>query len=131
MSHAVEPSLASEGLVFVFDYPASQAALARCVERDGRPVADRFELFYEGVELANGYRELRDAPTHRQRAAEDNRRRLRAGQAPRELDPRLLAALEHGLPDCSGVALGVDRLLMRLLGARRLDEVLPFSWARA
>ncbi|MEE4278622.1 MAG: EF-P lysine aminoacylase EpmA [Halieaceae bacterium] len=131
MSHAVEPALRDRGLVVVKDYPASQAALARCVERDGRRVADRCEVFLGGVELANGYRELLDPQVHRERAAVDNARRRAAGLEERKLDPRLLDALSSGLPDCSGVALGVDRLLMHALGADRLDEVLPFSWGRA
>ena len=130
MSHVVEPTLAGEGLVFIHDYPASQAALATCVERGGVVVAERFELYLGGVELANGYRELRDPAELCRRADRDNARRSAAGQEPRHLDPRLLAAMEAGLPECSGVALGVDRLLMQVLGASRVAEVLPFDWSR-
>jgi lysyl-tRNA synthetase class 2 len=131
MSHAIEPALRDRGLVVVRDYPASQAALARCVDREGRRVADRFEVFLGGVELANAYRELLDPESHRERAAVDNERRRAAGLAQRQLDPRLLEALNAGLPDCSGAALGVDRLLMLALGAQHLDEVIPFTWERA
>jgi lysyl-tRNA synthetase class 2 len=130
MTHGVEPALQGRGLVFVCDYPESQAALARCVDRDGILVADRFEAYLDGIELANGYRELRDPGELEARAARDNRLRAARGQPYRALDPRLLAAQEAGLPDCSGVALGVDRLLMYLLGAERLDAVLPFAWER-
>lgn len=130
MSHVVEPRIAGEELVFIHDYPASQAALASCALRDGVTVAERFELYARGVELANGYRELRDVAELRRRAAADNARRVAAGQSRRELDPRLLAAMEAGLPPCSGVALGVDRLLMLTLGAQRVGEVLPFDWSR-
>jgi lysyl-tRNA synthetase class 2 len=130
MSHCVEPALAAEGLVFVTDYPPSQAALARTVERDGALVGERFELYVDGLEIANGYRELLDADELARRAVADNRRRAAMGLEPQELDPRLLAAMRAGLPDCSGVALGVDRLLMRKLGASSLDEVQPFGWTR-
>ena len=131
MSHCVEPALAGRGMVFVCDYPASQAALARVVERDGVRVAQRFELFAGGMELANGYLELLDPEQLRQRAQADNRRRRQAGQDERQLDPRLVAAMQAGLPDCSGVALGVDRLLMLKLGAATIGEVLPFDWSRS
>jgi lysyl-tRNA synthetase class 2 len=131
MSHCIEPAIASRGLLFVHDYPETQAALARCVERDGQRVADRFELYVDGVELANGYRELLDAVELRRRAEDDNRRRAVTGLPRRELDPRLVAALEAGMPDCSGVALGVDRLLMLKLGAKSLSEVLAFDWSRS
>lgn len=130
MTHAVEPALCGRGMVFVFDYPASQAALARCIERGGVTVADRFELYLDGMEIANGYRELLDAGELRRRAEADNEQRRCAGQAQRDADPRLLAALAAGMPDCAGVALGVDRLLMYLRGADRVEEVLPFDWQR-
>jgi len=130
MSHVVEPSLRNAGLVFIRDYPESQAALARCRERDGVTVADRFELYLDGVEVANGYRELLEASVLRERAQRDNRRRSHSGQAMRVLDPRLVGALEAGLPDCSGVALGVDRLLMARLGASQMDAIMPFAWSR-
>jgi lysyl-tRNA synthetase class 2 len=131
MSHVLEPVLASRGLQFVCDYPPSQAALARCVDRDGRVVAQRFELYVDGIELANGYAELLDAKELIARAASDNTLRKLSGQEPRALDSRLVAAMQEGLPDCSGVALGVDRLLMAKLGADRLSAVMPFDWTCA
>lgn len=128
LTHGVEPALRGRGLVFVCDYPPSQAALARCVEREGIRVADRFEAYLDGMELANGYRELLDPRELQVRAGRDNRLRAARGQDHRTLDPRFVAAHEAGLPDCSGVALGVDRLLLRILGEDRLSAVLPFSW---
>lgn len=130
MSHCIEPALAGRGLVFVTDYPPSQAALARCVPRGQRVVAERFELYADGMELANGYRELVDADELAHRAAADNALREQRGQARRELDPNLLAAMRVGLPECSGVALGVDRLLLGRLKANTLGEVMPFDWTR-
>ncbi|WP_439106285.1 EF-P lysine aminoacylase EpmA [Congregibacter sp.] len=130
MSHLVEPRLANRGLQFVCDYPPSQAALARCADRNGRTVAERFELYVDGIELANGYRELLDVQELADRALRDNERRRVSGQEIRDLDPRLVAAMQEGLPDCSGVALGVDRLLMAQLGADRLSAVMPFDWSR-
>lgn len=130
MSHVVEPTLAPRGIQFVCDYPASQAALARCVDRGGRQVAERFELYVDGLELANGYQELLDAKVLTERAVSDNERRRVARQESRVLDPRLCAAMESGLPDCSGVALGVDRLLMAQLGVDQLSAVMPFDWTR-
>lgn len=132
MSHLIEPRLAQErAMYFVYDYPASQAALARLAEVDGVLVGHRFELYVDGLELANGYFELRDADEQRRRFEHDNLRRREYGLPERPLDERLLAALAHGLPDCSGVALGVDRLLMLATGTRDLRQVLAFDWLRA
>jgi lysyl-tRNA synthetase class 2 len=131
MSHLVEPQLAERGMCFIYDYPASQAALARITEVDGVMVGNRFELYVDGMELANGYFELLDPQEQRQRFERDNARRREYGLPERPLDEQLLAALEHGLPSCSGVALGVDRLLMLLTGASDIREVLAFDWARA
>lgn len=129
-SHAVQPALPDTQLTLVYDFPASQAALAR-VRPGDPPLAERFEALAGGVELANGYQELTDPREQRRRfEAENRRRRARGGQAV-PLDERLLLALEHGLPPCSGVALGVDRLLLCCLGAGSLDEVLPFPADRA
>lgn len=131
LTHSVEPWLAGQGVCFVTDYPASQAALAQLRERDGHRVGERFELYVDGLELANGYHELGDAPEQRQRFLEDNRRRREAGLPEYPLDENLLAALESGLPECSGVALGVDRLLMCRVGASEIRSVLAFDWARS
>ena len=122
----VEPRLPA-GVVFVTDYPVCQAALARVVDTpDGVPVARRFEVFFDRVELANGYWELTDAAEQRRRFGEDAELRRVLGKPVRPADERLLAALEAGLPACAGVALGVDRLLMQLLGASHIREVLAF-----
>ncbi len=131
MSHLIEPQLAALGMVLVYDYPASQAALSRVVEVDGFRVGQRFELYVDGLELANGYFELGDAGEQRLRFEADNARRREHGLPERPLDEHLLAALAHGLPDCSGVALGVDRLLMLATGVSDIRRVLAFDWARA
>lgn len=126
ITHVIEPDL-GEGLTFIHDYPASQAALAK-VEPDaqGQPVARRFEAFLDGVELANGYWELTDAGEQRRRFEADLQRRRQLGLAVCPFDRRLLAALEAGMPPTAGVALGVDRLLMRVVGAGSIEEVLAF-----
>lgn len=126
-SLVVQPRLPA-GAVFVTDYPACQAALARLEQRPDRTaVARRFEVFLDRIELGNGYWELTDAGEQRRRFAEDLAQRVALGKPVRAPDGRLLAALEAGLPPCAGVALGVDRLLLVLLGKQRLSEVLTFG----
>ena len=129
-SLVIEPQLA-DGLVLVYDYPACQAALAKCYSdpRDRR-VSRRFEAFLNRVELANGYVELTDGQKQASRFNADQQARKVAGKPPMDVDQNLLAALNSGLPECSGVALGVDRLLMQIEGAASLDQVMPFSWSR-
>ena len=117
----------SPGRVFVTDYPARQAALARVVGN----VAKRFELVVHGVEVANGYHELADATELRRRMTQDNAIRRQRGLPEAPLDEALLAAHEHGLPDCAGVAVGLDRLLALKLGTQSLDEVVAFPTERA
>lgn len=125
MAFAIEPQL--QAPVFVVDFPASQAALAQITQdAEGHAVARRFELFVAGMELANGYLELTDATEQARRFAADNHQRQAAGLAVREVDARLLAALNHGLPACAGVALGFDRLVMLAAGAGHIREVLSF-----
>jgi len=129
MTHVIEPQLGA-GLVFVRDYPASQAALARL--RPGMPpVAARFEAYLNGVELANGFHELADAAEQRGRFESDLERRRHSGLMPVNMDERLLSALESGLPDCAGVALGVDRLVMIASGAKCLHDVIAFPFDSA
>lgn len=125
LSHCICPQLDSRQLTIVYDYPASQAALAR-LNADGVTAA-RFEIFWGGLELANGFQELQDAEEQRQRFVADNHWRRKQGLAEMPIDENLLAALETGLPDCSGVALGLDRLLMCLTGAAHINEVLSFN----
>ena len=129
-SQGVQPALAARGCVFVHDFPASQAALARI--RWGPPaVAERFELLVDGVEVANGYHELTDPAEQRARFEKDLLARQRLGVTAPAVDERLLAALEYGLPSCAGVAVGVDRLLMLVAGVSDIREVLAFPIGRA
>ena len=116
---------ALSGRCFVVDYPADQAALARVDPQRGN-VAVRFELVIDGVEIANGYWELTDPQEHRQRFDGDLEERRRRRLPVHEVDERFLAALEQGLPDCAGVALGVDRLVMLALGLDSIEDVLTF-----
>lgn len=125
LTHAVEPQLGSDGLCFIHDYPASQAALARLNPNDSR-VAERFELYYKGVELANGFHELADSTEQRRRFKSELMTRQALGMDAVPVDENLLAALEV-LPDCAGVALGVDRLVMLAVGAKSLKEVMAFT----
>ena len=125
LSHVVEPRLGERRLTFVYDYPASQAALARV--RPGNPsLASRFELYVNGIELANGFHELADAAEQRARFERQVHARVAANLPAVPLDERLLAALSHELPDCAGVALGFDRLVMLAVGAKTLEEVIAF-----
>lgn len=123
---AVEPHIGKERPAFVYHFPASQASLAQISSEDHR-VAGRFEVYYKGVELANGFHELTDAGEQRQRFEQDNRKRTQRGLPQRALDEYLLAALQAGMPECSGVALGVDRLMMIALGAESLAQVMTFT----
>ena len=111
LTHCLEPELGRDELAFVYGYPASQAAMAELDTSRDVPVALRFELYIEGVEMANGYQELTDAEEQKRRLLADNDRRQREGKQPLAIDEQLLAALARGLPTCAGVALGVDRLL--------------------
>lgn len=130
LSHAVEPNLGNGRPTFLYDYPASAAALAR-IRPGAPPVAERFELYYEGIELANGFQELTNAQEQRTRFEQDRAVRRRRGLADVPPDERLLAALEHGLPDCSGVALGFDRLVMLAAGTNAIVDVSTFPADRA
>lgn len=125
LSQAIEPKLPE--YCFVHDYPVAQAALSK-IEPDPEcePVARRFELFCRGMELANGYDEETSAAKLRDRFERDRQKRAHLGRPVPEIDEKLLAALDHGLPPCSGVAFGVDRLLMSLSGADSIGEVLSF-----
>lgn len=132
LSHEIEPELGQDCPQFIYDYPASQAALAVVAQDEyGQPVAQRFELYSHGLEIANGYHELCDAAELRQRFCRDQAQRHDQGLPHIEIDKRLLAALEHGLPACAGVALGLDRLLMALNPGCRIDDVISFPHARA
>ncbi len=126
LTHCVEPKLSHERPTFIYDFPASQAALAKIRIENGAQVASRFEVYFKNIELANGFHELQDAKE--QRARFENDLRERKESVP--IDEEFLAALEAGLPDCAGVALGVDRLIMVALGLNALSEVLTFPFAQ-
>jgi lysyl-tRNA synthetase class 2 len=126
MGFAVGPKLGRERPCFICDYPASQASLARL--KPGLPrVAARFELYLDGIELANGFHELANCAEQRERFAQDLAIRRTRGQIQPPVDERLLAALSVGIPDCAGVALGFDRLVAIALGATRLSQAMAFS----
>lgn len=126
----IAPALGRGALTCLHHFPAAQAALARLDPRDPR-TALRFELFAEGIELANGYVELADAAEQRRRFEQDLVERQRRGAAQPQIDERLLAAIESGLPPCAGVALGFDRVAMLALGASAIEEVIAYGWNRA
>lgn len=126
----VQPHLGQVAPVILYDYPASQAALAK-VRPGPPPVAERFELFAGGIELANGYHELLDPSVLAERGRLANQERVRAGKRALPEATRLLEAMEHGLPKCSGTALGFDRLVMLAAGASVIDEVWSFPIERA
>lgn len=130
MSHIIEPQLTGIVPWIIYDFPAPQAALSK-IKKTPYPVAARFEVYMQGVELANGYYELLDPDEHRKRFTEDNIRRNQLGLDTHELDERLLSALEVGLPDCAGIAMGLDRVLMLKLKAKSISEVLAFCISNA
>ena len=130
ISAVIQPALPEECLTFVYDFPAGMAALAK-IRQDRPPVAERFELYLGRSELANGYQELTNAAEQQKRFEADNRQREARGQETYEVDNHLLKALEYGLPECAGVALGVDRLLMAISGVTSISEVTAFPFSRA
>lgn len=129
MGFIIEPKL--QGLHVICDYPPSQAALATTRDTPEGTVAERFEVYFNGIELANGFHELTHPTEQRRRFLVANTERQKLGKAPLPLDENFLAALEKGLPDSCGVAVGFDRLLMLKLGKTSLKEVLPFTWDEA
>jgi lysyl-tRNA synthetase class 2 len=130
MSHCIEPQLGKGRPTFIYDFPVSQAALAR-IRPETPPVASRFEVFYQGIELGNGFHELQAANEQRARFIRDIEYR-REHQLPTvPVDEYLLAALAHGLPHCAGIALGVDRLIMLAAGCETVKKVLSFDFSRA
>jgi lysyl-tRNA synthetase class 2 len=132
LTQLVLPAFKSDGFTFLYDYPASQCALAKLGPgSDQLIVAKRFELFYGELELANGFYELTDADEQLTRFQQENAQRLRAGKEACRIDENFIAALRSGLPDCSGVAMGLDRLLMVSTGAASIDQVLSFAWERS
>ncbi|MCK8107399.1 elongation factor P--(R)-beta-lysine ligase [Pseudoalteromonas sp. 2CM41L] len=126
----VEPTIGQTKPCFVYHFPASQAALAQICEHDNR-VAGRFELYYKNMELANGFNELTNAKEQAKRFDEDNAYRAANGLNHVPMDKRLIAALEHGLPQCAGVAMGIDRLVMLATAKDTIKEVIAFDVDRA
>ena len=131
MTHLIQPELPSDQLLFVFDFPPSQCALARIEGSGERAVAKRFEAYWGRWEVANGYHELSHADEQAARFGTDNRRRQQRSLPELPVDQGLLAALQKGLPDCSGVAVGLDRVLMAMTGSAQIADVLAFDFARA
>lgn len=129
-THCIEPVVGLDRPIFVYDFPSSQAALAK-IRAEDPPVASRFEVYFKGVELANGFHELQDAKEQAKRFEQDLVFRKQQSLPEITLDERFLAALNHGLPDCAGVALGIDRLVMLALGCKSVSEVISFSFERA
>lgn len=126
-SIGVEGKIGQSAPAFVYDFPASQAALAKINQQDSR-VADRFEVYFKGIELANGFHELDDPQEQLKRFEQDNAKRIEVGISPQPIDHHLIAALKSGLPECAGVALGVDRLIMLAIGCDHIDQITAFPF---
>lgn len=131
LADRIEPTLGQDRPEFLYDYPHTQSALARVRTEGSAPVAERFELYYRGIELCNGYQELTDADELSARNRTQNALRRAEGGEPLPEESRLLSAMRAGLPECSGVALGVDRLVALALGLETIDQVWAFPVARA
>lgn len=127
MTHVIEPAMDEQQLTVVFDYPQQQQALSQVV--DG--VAKRFEVYFAGLELANGYLELVDAEMNRHILMTDLARRQASQQAEVPIDERFLSALQKGIPACAGVAVGIDRVMMCRLGKKHIEEIISFPWGVA
>lgn len=131
MTHTIEPHLGKNNKpTFIYDFPASQAALAK-IRNDNPPVAERFEVYINGIELANGFHELTDATEQRNRFLNDLSERKKLNYPEIPIDENLLAALQYGMPDCAGVALGIDRLIMLAAKKNKLADVVSFPLERA
>ncbi|MBS0582863.1 MAG: EF-P lysine aminoacylase GenX [Proteobacteria bacterium] len=130
LTHRIQPAFPADCITVICDYPTTQCALAK-IRAGDPPVAERFELYVGTQELANGYHELTDATEQRTRFERDNARRRERGVAEVPIDQNLLAALAAGMPACAGVALGIERLLMAMLGTDDIREVLAFPFAEA
>ncbi len=127
LTHVIEPELGREAPVFIYDYPKSQAALAK-IRNDDIPVAERFEIYINGQELGNGFHELTDAKQQESRFHNDQQTRLINQQDVPSVDKQFIESLNHGLPDCAGIAIGLDRLLMLQLKQANIRDILAFSW---
>jgi len=127
LNHLIEPKLGRRAPTFIYDFPASQAALAKI--NAGK--AERFEVYIQGSEIANGFHELTDSKEQAQRFESDQKRRQKANRFVPAIDKQLIEALEHGMPECAGVAVGLDRLLMILTKTKNIDDVIAFPWKLA
>jgi lysyl-tRNA synthetase class 2 len=127
----IEPSFDPDVITALTHFPSSQAALAKTSYRDDEAAAERFELYYKGIELANGYHELANAEEQRQRLIEANQERKALGKRELPIDEAFLKALEKGLPECCGVAVGFDRLMMLRHKTETIHHVIPFGWDQA
>ncbi len=131
LTHCIEPQIGQNRPTFLYDFPVTQAALAKIRLQENPPVASRFEVYFKGLELANGFHELQDVKEQRRRFENDLIYRKQQGICPVPIDEYFLAALEAGLPDCAGVALGVDRLIMLALDFQSIEAIMSFSFKNA
>ncbi len=129
-SEIIEPNIGNSAPCFVYNFPQPQASLAKICPDDKR-VAQRFECYYQGIELVNGFNELTDAKHQLQRFQQDNSQRNKLGLLEKRIDNNFISALSYGLPQCSGVALGIDRLIMLVLKAEHIEQVISFPVERA
>lgn len=130
LTHCIEPHLGTVVPVFLYDFPITQAALAKIRHEENPPVASRFEVYFKSVELANGFHELQNAKEQRTRFENELTMRKQLNVTTVPLDENFLSALNNGLPDCSGVALGIDRLIMLATGKQAIREIISFDFER-
>lgn len=128
MTHIIEPSLGQDELFVLDSYPSTQASLAKVKKIENEEIAERFEIYYKGIELANGFHELEDPLEQEKRFIKANEERKNLKKDILPIDKKFLDALKRGFGDCCGVAVGFDRLMMVKLNKRSLREILPFSW---
>ena len=128
MSFLIEPHIGLSELFVIKDYPGSQAALARSEQREDEKIAKRFEVYFQGIELANGYHELNDGNEQGRRLLEENTARVNLGKDSLPVDSFFLNAIEKGIGDCCGVAVGFDRLMLLRHKKDSIHHVIPFSW---
>ena len=124
----IEPKLGNQNITVITNYPPEQAALAKISTIDGEEVAERFEIYVNGMELGNGYHELTDPIEQKRRLHESNEKREKRGKENLPIDTHFLKALEKGIPDSYGIAIGFDRLMMLRHQVKNISDVLPFSW---
>lgn len=130
-THVIEAGFATDHLTFVYHYPATQSALAGVTEHQGHQVAERFEIYLGAMELGNGYQELTDGAANAGKLEQDAQRRLETGLKPVATDQHFIQAMHKGMPRASGVAIGLDRVLLCARGKKTLNQVISFSWELA